>query len=171
VVYWPASRVAVVPVAISGGHIVFPVKLDGQRLNALLDTGASISMLNLDIATRQFRLTPSAANTPAAGSLFNPQKAQIYTHTFKSLSLEGVTVANPKLRLLPDLVRLKLRSSPVPWEGGTRIASSSPNAGLSDLILGMDILRHLHLYIAYKERRLYLTAASEPLPETGNSKQ
>jgi predicted aspartyl protease len=171
VVYWPASSVAVVPVAISGEHIVFPVKLDGQRLNALLDTGASISMLNLDIATRQFRLTPGSANTPVAGSLPNPQKAQIYTHRFKSLSLEGVIVANPKLRLVPDLVRLKLRSSPDRWEGGTRIASSRPNAGLSDLILGMDVLRHLHLYIAYKERRLYLTAASEPLPGTDNPKQ
>ena len=171
VVYWAARRIAAVPVEISRGHILVPVELDGQRLNALLDTGASISMLNLDIATRQFRLTPGTANTPVAGSLPNPQKAQIYTHTFKLLSLEGVTVANPKLRLVPDLVRLKRRSSPDRWEGGTRIASSSPNAGLSDLILGMDILRHLHLYIAYKERRLYLTATSEPLPETGNPKQ
>jgi hypothetical protein len=32
------------------------------------------------------------------------------------------------------------------------------------MILGMDILHHLHLYIAYKEKKLYITPASAPAP-------
>ena len=171
VVYWAARRIAAVPVEISGGHIFVPVELDGQRLKALLDTGASISVLNLDVATRLFGLVPGAADTPVAGNLLKSQNAQIYTHTFRSLSLEGVTVANPRLRLIPDLVRSKVSRSPDGWGGGTRIPSSGANSGLSDLIIGMDVLRHFHVYIAYKERKLYLTAVAEPLPGTGRPKQ
>jgi hypothetical protein len=30
------------------------------------------------------------------------------------------------------------------------------------MLIGMDILRHLHLYIAYREQKLYVTLASAP---------
>ena len=32
--------------------------------------------------------------------------------------------------------------------------------GLPDVILGMNVLSQMHVYIAYKERKLYITAAS-----------
>jgi hypothetical protein len=32
--------------------------------------------------------------------------------------------------------------------------------GLPDMIIGIGILRQLHLYIAYRERKLYATPAS-----------
>jgi hypothetical protein len=31
--------------------------------------------------------------------------------------------------------------------------------GLPDLILGMNVLSQMHVYIAYRERKLYITAA------------
>jgi len=55
-------------------------------------------------------------------------------------SLGGVSVENPDLLLYP------------------RGAMALP--GDPELILGMGILRQLHMYIAYKERKLYVTAAS-----------
>jgi hypothetical protein len=41
------------------------------------------------------------------------------------------------------------------------------------MLIGMDILSHLHLYIAYKERKLYITPASTPtgVPATGSPAQ
>ncbi len=45
-------------------------------------------------------------------------------------------------------------------EGDTRIPNPEVETGLGDMILGMDILRHLHVYIAYKEQKLYLTPAA-----------
>jgi hypothetical protein len=47
-------------------------------------------------------------------------------------------------------------------KGGSRLPVGDTEIGLGDMLLGMDILHHLHVYIAYKEEKLYLTAAVPP---------
>ena len=32
----------------------------------------------------------------------------------------------------------------------------------ANILLGMNILRHLHIYIAYQEHKLYITPAGKP---------
>ena len=91
-----------------------------------------------------------------------PPGMQIYAHRFKSLSLEGITVINPDMTVIPDLLRTKLRKPQQSLEGDTRIPNPNNETGMSDVILGTDILHHLHIYIAYKERKLYITAADAP---------
>lgn len=160
VVYWQASSVAVVPMQVvkAGGHIVVPVKLDGQMLNANLDTGASNSTLNLSVAERDFNLNEKQPDMIPVGRLGDRDDSLVYRHVFKSLSFEGLTVSNPALDLIPDLPRRQMERSPV----RTRMADSSVEQQLPDLLIGMDILRRLHLYIAYKEQKLYITLASAP---------
>jgi hypothetical protein len=36
----------------------------------------------------------------------------------------------------------------------------------SEMTVGMDVLRHLHVYIAFNERKLYITAAAAPAAAT-----
>jgi hypothetical protein len=67
-----------------------------------------------------------------------------YRYPFKMLALDGVTISNPDIVLVPDKV-----------SGRHHCRFCGP-----DLILGMGVLRQLHLYIAYKEKRLYVTAAT-----------
>jgi hypothetical protein len=63
-----------------------------------------------------------------------------YRYAFKTLSFGGVSVSNPDLVLVPrDEGRI---------------------GGPPTIILGMGILRQLHMYIAYAERKLYVTSAS-----------
>ena len=38
----------------------------------------------------------------------------------------------------------------------------SDDLKLPEVIVAMDVLRKLHLYFAFKEKRLYLTEASAP---------
>src|SRR5438105_11627601 len=59
VIYWKADAVAAVPMEVvrASGHIVVPVVLDGQKLNALIDTGATNSVLNLSVAEGDFKLS------------------------------------------------------------------------------------------------------------------
>jgi hypothetical protein len=47
---------------------------------------------------------------------------------------------------------------------GTRFKDSDTEESFPDLLIGMDVLHHLHLYIAYKEQKLYITPASEAAP-------
>ena len=65
----------------------------------------------------------------------------------------GVAVSNPQLVVMPDLIRRRLSN-----------AISGEESHMPDIILGMDILRHLHVYVAYKERKLYISPADAPSP-------
>ena len=157
VVYWPNNGVAVVPIRVNEiGHIFVPVQLDGHPLQAMLDTGADESTLTLPVAQATFGVTPGDSSTPVAKEPLNG-KVIVYTHRFKSLSLEGIAISNPTLVLIPDMMRKMDPHDSI--EGDTRIRNPNSDIGTPDMILGMDILRRLHVYIAYKEKKLYITPA------------
>jgi predicted aspartyl protease len=160
VIYWKADAVAAIPMDINkaSGHIVVPVQLDGHKLNAMIDTGATNSVLNLNVAESDFGLSPkSGPGMTIVGALGDRGSSVIYQHTFKSLSFEGITVANPALDIIPDLEHEKVARSPAT---GTRFNAPDAEQGLHDMLIGMDVLQHVHLYIAYGEQKLYITPAS-----------
>jgi predicted aspartyl protease len=164
VIHWPADTVSVIPMVVTReAHIKVPVKLDGHDYMATLDTGAASTTLNLNDATRDFPLKPGDADTPARGEMRPDQSSTFYAHRFKSLSLEGIAVSNPTIMLLPDLVSNKMGATAADaLLRHTRMDNTDHDTGLPDMILGMDILRRLHFYIAYKEKKLYVTPASAP---------
>lgn len=158
VIYWPAAAVAVVPVRIlSDGHIVLPVQLDGKSLSAMLDTGAYNSALMLPVAESEFGLKTGSADTPYLHDLEGAPGAAVYRHRFATLDFGGVAVANLAIDILPDFNTDKLSQAP---ELGTRLGNLQQSGEFPDMLIGMDVLRHLHVYIAYKEQKLYITPAS-----------
>ncbi len=160
VIYWPHGAVAAIPMKVTeSNHIVFPMELDGHHLLAMLDTGASQTTLSLREA-QIIGVGTSAPDLEQIGQLKNNPDAKIYRHRFKTLSMDGITVSNPTIVLIPDMVRNYMVHSPYT---GSRIDTSSEPQGLPDLLLGMSVLQHLHVYVAYKEEMLYITAG-EPAP-------
>ena len=157
VVYWPHQVLSVIPIKMEQSHLDVPVMLDGRPLRATIDTGASFTTLNLVRAQEKLGFSPDA---PAAGTVprDNPER-QIYPRRFASLSFDGVTVQNPLVIV-----------QPLKFGGGktdeTTLASRAEhkddqeNRLSADMIIGMDILRHLHIYIASRESRLYVTEAT-----------
>lgn len=165
VVYWPATIVAVVPMHLNASHhIVIPITLDGHPLNAMLDTGATETLLNLGTAEIEFGIQPGGPDTPAVGRLNGRTGPAVYSHRFKSLELAGIAVGNPELGVIPDLMGPNLEDPTSSIEHGTRIPDKDVETGLPQVILGMDVLRRLHVYIAYKEQKLYITPA---VPSSG----
>jgi hypothetical protein len=155
VVYWPAPTLAVIPFHFDkGGHIVFPLRLDDKRVNAMLDTGAYNTVLNLTVARRTFNVDTNAPDLKKVGELQGGFTADVYRKQFKAITLDGVTVVNPEIDLLPDMTSNPARPTLGP---GSLIRDTE--AGLPDVILGMNVLSKLHVYIAYKEAKLYITAA------------
>lgn len=169
VIYWPATAVAVIPMWInSNWHIVIPITLDGVKLNALIDTGASHTTLMLDPAESYLGIKPGDADTPDIGALGGRVGARMYRHRFHSLSFEGISIANPNLDLIPDLLKHALSTGPAL---NSHISAQDARE-FPDLIIGMDVLRHFHIYIAYKEKNLYITpAAPVPAPASGGTPQ
>ncbi len=144
VVYWTTDP-AIAKIAIEVdefGHIRLPVTIDGHEVRLTLDTGAYETTMSLEQAESLFGFDEKSPDLKVVDR--DGDKA-IYRYSFKTLTFGGddtgrVTVNNPSIDL------------------ATRALSkmSDSDSGL----LGMGILRQLHIYIAYGERRIYLTPAS-----------
>jgi predicted aspartyl protease len=132
VVYWTHDPHAQIPFKLDESrHIKIDLQLDGQEVPAILDTGAYRSLLRLE--TAEYIIGNEEATL----------KKNNYHYAFKTLTLQGVIVNNPDIVLVPD--------------DKTKVMGSYRQP---KLLLSMGILRQLHLFIAYKEHNIYVTAAS-----------
>lgn len=159
VVYWPNSGVAVVPFQLdSSNHIAIPVKIDGHELIAIIDSGASQTTMYLRAAHR-LGVDETSAGVTETGQLGDNSRVRTYERTFGSISIEGIMIRNPKIQLIPEL-RGNMPLGPSASGNDTRLGARRHDT--TDMLLGMSILRHLHVYIAAKEQKLYITAGNAP---------
>jgi hypothetical protein len=63
-------------------------------------------------------------------------------------------VSNLNVAILPDFLRNKSGGPQL----GSRLGGGSAHEQVPDMLIGMNVLRHLHVYIAYKEQKLYITS-------------
>lgn len=128
VITWQTSAVAVVAMTVTPeGRIVLPLTVDGHSLMAVLDTGSATSSI-----------TQSAAHSIGAASASTGSEQQ-----FQAVALDAISVTNPKFNVVTRLI--DSTNKPLDASNG------------ADMTLGLNVLKHLHLYVAYHERRLYIT--------------
>jgi predicted aspartyl protease len=138
VVYWTQGDIGEVQIRLDEvGHMTVPVTLDGKEIRATIDTGAANSVASLEEVESLFGLDEKSPDLKPLGRPDRP----VYRYPFKSLSFQSVSVSYPDIVLIPD------RES--------KVGASGPK-----MLLGMNVLRHLHLYIAYGEHKLYVTPAT-----------
>jgi hypothetical protein len=154
VIYWPADKVAAVPITVRRNLIFLPVTIDGHNLNAVLDTGSQYTAMNMDVANRLFGLTPDSTDMLPLSAANGDKSFVAYGHRFDNLTFDGVQVNDLRIYLMRDKIgsHEKLRRI----EG----LEASDDVVFPDLLIGMDVLRHLHVYFATKEKRLYISEAS-----------
>jgi hypothetical protein len=140
VVYWTHDPYGAVEYRPNDfGQMSVLVTLDGHEIRAMIDTGASRSVVSLETIEDDFNIdekNPDLRLMPGAV----PDRPR-YHYPFKTLSLQSITVNNPDLVILPD-------------------EQSKLTMGEPRMLLGINVLRQLHLYIAYHEHTLYVTPAS-----------
>ena len=136
-VYW-ADAAATVPIEIKDKtHIRIPVTINGKEIMATVDTGAPTSVITMRAARRYLDIKEDDPALKLRGNIpVNGMVGPVYNYPFQSLSFGAVTVSHPRIEMVSDKV----------W-------------GEDDLLLGVGILRQLHIYIAYKERKMYVTPA------------
>jgi predicted aspartyl protease len=141
--YWTNRAPIGIPILRErdGVHISMDVELDGKEVRAMIDTGAPYSVMLLEEAQDLFDIKD---NDPKLESLpVGPNGTRGAKHyPFGKITFGGVEVKNPVITLVPES---EMRMGPNPPK----------------LILGLSILRQLHLYLAYHEKMLYVTPASE----------
>jgi predicted aspartyl protease len=140
-VYWTHDPVAAVPMTLDGsGHINIPVWINGKLVHAIVDTGAEKSVINLDIAADVMGIEKTDSRFKPTGDAMINGKAGTsgYTYPFPALQFEGIAVQNPDILI---------------------VDSAHMGRGSPDMVIGMNVVRHLHMYIAYHNNLLFLTAA------------
>jgi len=140
-VYWTPAYLSLPMRITDAGHVRIKVQVDGKDVNAVVDTGASFSAMTLDDANDLFGI--KADGLVKAETMIGSSGGVLpsYSYGFKTLSLGEITLNNPKIRLYDGHNILRPEGAP--------------------LVLGMKELRFLHLYLAYKERELYVSVGEK----------
>jgi tetratricopeptide (TPR) repeat protein len=146
VIYWPHADETALPFILDpeDQHIFMTVKLNGQEINAMIDTGSPDSFVRTSEAANLFGLSETSPGMQPAGTGMSKRGTpqNYYRYRFSSLELGDLKLDDPWMIVAPSL----------------RV----------DMIVGMHQLHRLHLYFAFAERTLYATSAGPAGASGGN---
>ena len=155
VVFWSHFEVAAIPMTIVDGKIQVPVTIEGHQVQATIDTSSERSVMRRDVAELAMGYKAGTPGTMAAGDLRDGQGQPVFAHTFSQISFTGgVTAVNVPVLIQENSM---LRDSDRAMILGSRALSA--DARIPDFTIGMDVLRQLHLYFVFDQKKLYATAA------------
>ncbi len=148
------SRFVALPIH-SDEHALMHVdaRVDGTDVDAVIDTGSGQSVLRLDVAdavlgrpVRESELIHTGSGTSNGWD--------VYRVPFHELRFGQVLVKEPDLYIMTDKLAL------VRQYGALRHYWRPLSVQPPQLIIGMSVLRKLHLYISYKTNTLYAAAGT-----------
>jgi predicted aspartyl protease len=115
---------------------IVTAELAGKPVRLLFDTGATFTSMDLEHARRVFGITKDTPGVQPAGSVNVGSGARIgtYRYVFPELTISGIRFENVPV-LLGD------------FDGSVQV------------ILGMNEMKKLRLFFAFKEGAIYVTAA------------
>jgi hypothetical protein len=153
VLYWRAPGVAKLPFRFKDGRITVRVTVDDREMDAAIDTGSPRSEMQFDDADSFFHLNSKSAGVmrEADGNL---------GYNFGVMSFNGVAITHPHLVLTHSAASGMNSGS----QTGTLLRNIGNTSTQPALTIGTDLLRLLHVYIAFHERMIYVTQGPE-LPE------
>jgi len=176
VLYWNPTAIAILPFQSQlatadrsrtgfntyferGSGIYVPVTLDGKNVIASVSTGSDSSAMGARMAKFIFGVTAdSPGSTPQSSPDGNPANAP-FLHVFPTLTFDTVTVTNARVLVYPE--DDSIAQSDVMGRSDTRLRRDN-SYFVEHMTIGMNILQRLRLYIAYSERKLYITPATAP---------
>jgi predicted aspartyl protease len=132
-VYWTDHAVEI-PFTMDHGIPMTSVVVNGQRMRAVIDTGASGTVMDL-AAAQGLGVGPSSQGVVGSGEVEHGsgEKTPAYRYRFQKLTFSGITFENA------DVVLTRLEGY--------------------DLIIGMPQLKQLRMYFAFRKRKIYATEA------------
>lgn len=155
VAYWQERPVAIIPVIVANGHLVIPVKLDGRNLSAIIDTGATQSILSMTAAKDAFGMVPETPDLKLVATSTDTPLLKWYEHKFSRLEFGDIAVTNSDVYVMTHQSGVENEKLLI------RGVLNAPlnRDGSQQFTVGMSVLKHLHLYIAFGERKIYISPA------------
>ncbi|TMH06743.1 MAG: hypothetical protein E6H67_05495 [Betaproteobacteria bacterium] len=157
--YWATDRIGEVEIdTVAEAHpqIVLTIRINGQPIKALLDSGASTSVLNKSDAAR-LGVTPDTTGVVGIGGATGLGQKSIdrWIGPFESVAIGNETIRNIMIPFA-DL-----------WKDATYAATGSRlgihPGGQQSMLLGSDFLLGHRLLVAHSQRKLYFTYTGGPV--------
>jgi hypothetical protein len=154
VVYWTNSVAAAIPFDFDAMHtVVFDADLDGKPIKVGISTLPGHGTLRPDIAYDVLGL-PAPPSHP--GTAIAVDKAPPVTQTFKTLTIGGITISNPKI----DIAGVTIEG--LKCDGQSHSFHGMYIRCLDDVgfHIRLSEISALRMYFAFHEKMLYVTPAS-----------
>ena len=157
VVYWKSERLAKLPMLVmDNDKITFTMNLDGHELQAVLNTAVPMSTINMRTAKNLYDVDNDSAGNSMEGKLGDG--TSLYSHAFKTLSVEGLVISNPRIVLMPNRAEEAIENMRHGRRGPLLKPASQQQP---EFVLGMAELRHLHVYIDYHNQAIYFSPVTK----------
>jgi tetratricopeptide (TPR) repeat protein len=157
-VYWgkPYSAAPLIASESDGPQIRAEVRLNGRLAPAILDTGASISMVDAGVAAAAgvSRESPGSQSAQVIQGL-GPTPEGSFTGKFDSFALGDESIANARLHVT------SLTRSFEETELGSRLAHPFDSA--PSMLIGADFFRAHHIMVANRERVIVFSYNGGPI--------
>jgi len=150
-----------VPMVYRDGHIQVTATINGKEVRAIIDTGAPYTSLKADAAKRLFGVTQDSEGNIASRAIDGKKE---FLHVFDTLGLEGIAVSKPRISIMPDLVGSHDVNND--YETGSRVHRVDEDQDDPPLIIGMNVISKLRLFIAFGEKKIYVTPPGQSPDKT-----
>lgn len=132
--YWDANAVQLpLELGRDGARPVMQVQIDGVTFRALIDTGASGSMITMEAVRKLGLSAESAGMTPATDSSgIGAALVRNYRYRFKAFTIGHETIQNPEIRVATTKLDV-------------------------DMLLGNDFMRTHRILLAPSQGKIYLS--------------
>ena len=161
VVFWAHSEVAVIPVNLANdGRLQMQAMVQGHIINAEIDTSSPRTVMRRDIAELYVGLKSAPPDMVPVGDLKDGGNMQVYSHVFPEIVFAGggITALNVPVLIQDYSMQRNLDQAVL----GTRAQFRDDR--IPDLVIGMDVLRNLHMYVVPGQGRVYVTSTAEAAP-------
>jgi len=137
--------------------LYFDALLNGKKVESWLNTSSRANDFSGEFARQIFGLDEHSAGVTS--ELGPDGKPRLYTSTM-SLGIEGLAVNNAHLWLtIGGCTEMTMVHGSIGYGCGIH--------GVHPMTLGTSILERLHLYLATKEKKMYVTAATSRAVDSG----
>ncbi len=157
--YWAkdgAGQIDIEKITDANSQITFSVQLNGLAMQAVLDSGAATSVVNLRDAARA-GVTPKSPGVIAiaSGRGVGDNTIDSWIAPFASFTIGDERIKDTSIRIA-DL--WKGAATP---DAGNRSAKPAPE--LPAMLLGTDFLRSHRVLVAHSQRKIYFTYTGGPV--------
>jgi predicted aspartyl protease len=157
-VYWAREWVPI-PIKIeNSNHIYLPVTLDGLETMAMLDTGASRTIVDKHVAEGKLNVPfnggkdkPDGYFTAGTGA-----KMPYYKHTFGTLDIGGLAFHNTELAVSENRMNRDGAGS----NSDAHFSMRTHELINAPITLGLTQMSKLRMYFSFQEHMLYVTPAN-----------